>query len=315
MVRFGVIGTSKITEEFIKSCEKIDTCTITSLLSRTRKKGEEFASRHGIEKVFTTLEEMAENNSIDAVYIASPNFAHAEQAVFFLKRGIPVLCEKPLATSLEDFDKMVKAAKDNQTLLMEAMKSTLVPNFNIIKENLYKIEPVRGFFGNFSQYSSRYDLLKSGERTNIFNEFHGGSVLDIGIYPLEFALAMFGFPKNFSGSSLKLNYSVDISGNIILNYKDMVATLIHSKSFNSYIPSEIQGEKGTIVIHKLSTVEKVSIHYNDGSVENISISQDKDSMVYEIHEFLSLMERGEIESKINTHELSRKALEIMLAVR
>ncbi|WP_341467137.1 hypothetical protein [Clostridium septicum] len=78
---------------------------------------------------------------------------------------------------------MIKVAKENNVVLMEAMKTTLFPNFKIIKDNLYKIGKVRRYFASFCQYSSRYDKYKSGEILNAFKpELSNGSLMDIGVY-------------------------------------------------------------------------------------------------------------------------------------
>lgn len=315
MIRFGMIGTGKISEEFIKGMKKVKDANISSIYSRTEERGHEFAQKFSIPHVFTSLEDMADSKAIDAVYIASPNEAHRSQVIFFLKKGIPVLCEKPLVTSLKDFDEILKTAKENNTLFMEAMKTTLMPNFQVIKDNIKRIAPIRNFFGNFSQYSSRYDLLKEGERTQIFDPTHGGSSLDIGIYPLEFTLALFGNPQSFLGNTLKLDHGVDLSGNILLNYEGMMVSLLHSKIFNSFIPSEIHGENGSIVIGKLSTLQGITLYHRDGTSEGIDVFQEPESMKYEIEEFISLIQNKKKESSINTHELSRKALEILTSLR
>lgn len=73
-----------------------------------------------------------------------------------------MLCEKPLAVNATEVARMIQAAKDHNALLMEAMKSTLLPNFKVIQDNLHKIGPIRRYFASFCQYSSRYDKYKEG---------------------------------------------------------------------------------------------------------------------------------------------------------
>ena len=101
---------------------------------------------------------MAVSQEIDAVYIATPNSYHAEQAILFLQNGKHVLCEKPLAVNATEVARMIQSAKDHNALLMEAMKSTLLPNFKVIQDNLHKIGPIRRYFASYCQYSSRYEL-------------------------------------------------------------------------------------------------------------------------------------------------------------
>jgi len=112
---------------------------------------------------------MAVSDEIDAVYIATPNSFHADQVVLFFKNSKHVLCEKPMAANAAEAAKMIQEAKDHNVLLMEAMKSTLLPNFKAIQNNLHKIGPIRRYFASYCQYSSRYDAYKKGTVLNVFN--------------------------------------------------------------------------------------------------------------------------------------------------
>ncbi|MBC2856899.1 Gfo/Idh/MocA family oxidoreductase [Cetobacterium sp. 2A] len=312
MIRIGIIGTSKISHQFIEAVQMMEDCKIEAIYSRSLEKGKKFGEKYNIEHYYTSLDEMANSDSIDMVYIASPNSLHANQAILMMKGKKHVLCEKPLATTAKDVNRMYKASKDNGVTLMEAMKTTLTPNFFSIKKNLHKIGKIRAFTGNFCQYSSRYDDLKGGKLTNIFNpEFGGGSALDIGIYPLYFCISLFGQPNDTYSANIKLSSGVEGLGTIVLKYDDMIATVMHSKITQSFIPNEIQGELGSIVINSISNLREVSIHYLDGNIEDISIEQSENSMVYELGEFINLIENKKLESDINSFETSKKVIEIL----
>jgi len=196
MVRFGVIGTNWITERLLEAANDVEDFKLTAVYSRTISRAEEFASKYGVTKIFTNLKEMAVSQEIDAVYIATPNSYHAEQAILFLQNGKHVLCEKPLAVNATEVARMIQAAKDHNALLMEAMKSTLLPNFKVIQDNLHKIGPIRRYFASYCQYSSRYDKYKEGIVLNAFNpEFANGSLMDLGVYCLYPLITLFGEPK------------------------------------------------------------------------------------------------------------------------
>src|SRR4051812_20057039 len=132
MVRVGVVGTNWITERLLEAANTVEDFELTAVYSRTSERAKEFAGKYGITKLFTNLEEMAASGDIDAVYIATPNSYHAEQAILFLQYNKHVLCEKPLAANATEVKRMIQTAKDHQVLLMEAMKSTFLPNFKVI---------------------------------------------------------------------------------------------------------------------------------------------------------------------------------------
>jgi predicted dehydrogenase len=312
MVRFGVVGTSRITDDFIRCASLHNEFSLEAVYSRTEEQGQAFADKHGVTQVFTDLQKMAECSQIDAVYIASPNSLHASQAVLFMSHGKHVLCEKPIASNRKELASMVEASKKNQVLLMEAMKSTFIPNFQAVKQNLPKIEPVRKFFSNFCQYSSRYDGLKAGEVPNAFNPmFSNGSIMDIGVYCIFPAVYLFGKPSKVSASAIMLHNGIDGAGSIILHYPDMEVIISHSKITNSEAVNEIQGENGIIVIDKISTPRMVKIVYRDGSSEDISQEQCNDFMFYEVAEFIQLLNNNKIESSKNTLQISLDVMEIM----
>lgn len=312
MVNFAIIGTSKISEEFVEAVSKTENCKIKIVYSRSFEKGKSFADRFNIPEVLTSFEELLEREDIQAVYVASPNSIHKGQSIRLLNAKKHVLCEKPIGITEEEVEEMFSASRKNGVALMEAMKNTCLPNFKSIKENLYKIGDIRGFINHYSQYSSRYDLLKEGTITNIFDKsFGGGADLDLGVYPLYFTLALLGIPKSTSKVDFKLSTGVSGMGVINLEYDNMVGSIIYSKITNSYIPSEIQGEKGSILIDSISRLRDVKIKYPNGEIEDITVSQDSSEMIYELQEFLSLIENNKIESNINTFELSRKVIEIL----
>ena len=318
MVRFGIIGTNWISGDLTEAIKMTEGAEVKAVYSRKRETAEEFIKKYNIKNciIFTELEKMAESEEIDAVYVGSPNSLHSSQSILCLKNKKHVICEKPIATKVKDFDEMTAIAEKNNVALMEAMKTTFLPNIQAVRENIGRIGDIRNITANFCQYSSRYDLLKKGEVTNVFStEFDGGSTFDIGVYPLYFVLSLFGIPKSYTGSNIFLSSGVDGAGNIILNYGDKIASIIHSKITETNIPSEILGEKGSIVINHISTADKVEIILRNGEREDISCAQEKNQMIYELKEFISLIEKGETESKINSFELSRKSVEILSYVR
>ncbi|NBI07388.1 Gfo/Idh/MocA family oxidoreductase [Senegalia massiliensis] len=312
MIRFGTVGTSWITDEFLKSANINKEFKLNAVYSRTEKKAYEFAEKYDVKNIYTDIEEMAKSDDIDAVYIASPNSYHAKYSILFLENKKHVFCEKPIASNLNELEAMIRVAEKNDKLLMEGMVSSFLPNFNVIKENLHKIGKVRRYVGNYCQYSSRYDPYKRGENPNTFNpKFSNGSLMDIGVYCIYPLVQLFGKPEKINANGVILESGVDGEGNVVLNYEDMEALIIHSKITDSYAPSEIQGEDGTMIIDKIPTPKNIKIIYRDGREEDLSIEQDKPNMYYEATEFIDLIKKGKNQSDINSFEKSRIVMNIL----
>ncbi len=183
MIRFAVIGTNWITDRFIEAAVQLDEFQLVAVYSRTIERANEFATKYSVDTIFTDLNKLADYHAIDAVYIASPNSFHAEQAILLMEHGKHVLCEKPIAANAVEFERMARTAKANHVVLMEALKTTLLPNFKRISEHLHKIGTIRRYVANYCQYSSRYDAYKTGTVLNAFQpHFANGALMDLGIY-------------------------------------------------------------------------------------------------------------------------------------
>ncbi|HHX24159.1 MAG TPA: Gfo/Idh/MocA family oxidoreductase [Thermoanaerobacterales bacterium] len=312
MVRFGVVGTSWITDAFIKAASLNKDFKLNAVYSRTKERAKSFSEKYGVTNIFTDLEKMARSPEIDAVYIASPNSLHSEQSILFLNNRKHVLCEKPLASNSREVINMIKAAKENKVVLMEAMKTTFLPNFIVIKHNLHKIGKIRRAVVSYCQYSSRYDSFKQGKLSNIFNpQFSAGSLMDIGVYCVYPVLYLFGEPKEIIASCLLLDSGVDGQGTVCLKYDDMEAVIIHSKITDSAMPSEFQGEQGSIVLNRIYIPKKAAIYYRNGTVEDISQYQRNEEMYYEVNEFINLIKNGKEQSDVNSHNLSLSVMKVL----
>lgn len=324
-VRFGVVGTNFITDWVIAGAREDERFELSAVCSRTRERGEEFAAKHNIPYIFTSLEQMVASDKVDAVYIASPNYAHATQSILCMNYGKSVLCEKPLAASADEARLMVQAAKKNGVTLMEAMKSTLSPNFLAVKENLHRIGTPRRYFASFCQYSSRYDKFKEGVVLNAFRpELANGAMMDIGVYTIYPMVVLLGKPQSVSAQGIVLSSGVDGQGAVNMQYEGLNATVLYSKIANSMLPAEIEGEDGNIVIDRIQTPTTVTFYPRQTPAsgqekrttgETLSKIQEHNEYYYEIKEFIDLMERKECESKINSHENSITTLEIIDQVR
>ena len=315
-VRFGIIGTSIITEKFLKCASNVKEFQLVAVYSRNLNNAKIFGEKYGAKLFFDNLDEMAKSEAIDAVYIASPNALHCNQSLLFLENKKHVLCEKAFASNSREVKMMVNTAKENKVVLMEAMKSTQLPNFNVIKNNLYKLGKIRRYFASYCQYSSRYDKLKMGIVENAFKrDLSNGSLMDLGVYCIYPMVVLFGKPIKYRGEAYRLETGVDGEGAAIFKYPEMDGVVQYSKISNSYIPSEIQGEDGSMIIDKINVPSDISIKYKDGREEKISVFQQNDEMIYEIQEFIGLISTGKLQSVNNSHDNSLIVMEIMDGLR
>ncbi len=324
-IRFGVVGTNFITDWVIAGAREDERFELSAVYSRTRERGEEFATKHNIPHIFTSLEEMAASDKVDAIYIASPNYMHASQSILCMSYGKHVLCEKPMASNAREVAEMIAASEKYGVTLMEAMKSTLSPNFRAVKKNLHRIGTPRRYFASFCQYSSRYDKYKEGIVLNAFRpELSNGAMMDIGVYTIYPLVALFGKPDSISAQGIVLSSGADGQGAVNMQYGGMNATVLYSKIANSQLPAEIEGEDGNILIDRIQTPVDVrfyprqapaSGHEKRTEGESLSHADNHNEYYYEIAEFIDMILDGRRESQINSHATSLSTMEIIDEVR
>ena len=204
----------------------------------------------------------------------------------------------------------------NGVVLMEAMKTTVLPSFQIIKDHLHKIGTIRRYFASFCQYSSRYDAYRSGTVLNAFNpKLSNGALMDIGVYTIAPMIALFGPPQEVRASAYLLDSGVDGEGSVLFKYPSMEGSIIYSKISTSYLPSEIQGEDGTIVIDRINRFQSVKINYRNGDAEEIAIPHVEADMFYEVSEFIETILSGKQESQLNSYDFSKQVMGILDDVR
>lgn len=288
--RFGIVGTGRISDWVLKGAVMEPRFEAAAVCSRSRESGKAFAEAHGIAKVYTDIDEMASDPEIDAIYIGTPNSTHHDLAILCMNHGKHVLCEKPMAANAKEVKEMIDVARANGVMLMEAMISTLCPNFVAARARLAEMGDVRHYFASFCQYSSKYDLVKriiAGEDDSpVPSSFNpdccGGALMDIGIYPIYPMVSLFGRPKGIKASVTTCEVPVassrfdklrdrereadaepveassregwkrvDLQGSVVFEYEGMDATAIYSKIADSLLRSEISCDGGIISLDQI----------------------------------------------------------------
>jgi len=301
MLRIATIGTSMITDDFIQVVNANDQAAFVGTLSRDANRGTAFTAERGGERNFTSLDELAAAADVDAVYIGSPNALHYEQALACIAGGKHVIVEKPFC------------ATEAQALEVFRAAEAAGPAFHAIEDALGEIAPIRRASLRFGKYSSRYNEILAGRATNIFDcNMASGSLMDIGVYTVEPMVEIFGMPSGLTTMTTLLDPTtrqlthgpIDGCGSILASYGGgrISVELAHSKITNDLLPSQIEGERGTIQIDHLSTPRNVRIDYRGDVVrgsateapreqgENgrvLDLPKSSNTMEYELTDFIT----------------------------
>lgn len=310
-LKIGIIGTNFISDDLCSAAAQVPEIEVYAVYSRKQETGDAFAQKHSIPHVFTDYDTFL-GCGLDAVYVASPNFAHCEQTLKALRHGKHVLCEKVMAMNEREVRSMIDCARENQVILLEAMRPDFDPAYDIIEKTLPRIGKLRRASFEFCQYSSRYDSFREGIVQNAFNPRIGNAALmDIGVYCIHCLVRLFGMPKSVKALSTKLENGFDGSGIVLMEYDGMTAEALYSKISASVNPSVLQGEEGSILIDYISKAEQLTLRLrkssrdtlDGGGKEILPFTPAKNNMIYELREFLRLIEKNEVEHKYLQYSL------------
>jgi D-xylose 1-dehydrogenase (NADP+, D-xylono-1,5-lactone-forming) len=253
-VRWGILSTAKINQALMPAIRSSKRGELVAVASRSLEKAQTYAKTWKIPKAFGSYQEMLDSGKIDAVYISLPNHLHAEWSINALQAGVHVLCEKPIATSLQEVDAMVSAQKESGMVLAEAFMYHHHPQTKIVKQwvqsgKLGQILFVRGTFDYSLSIQNR-----APETLNIrlVPEWGGGCLWDVGVYPISFAQFVTGGPPELvMGTQWVGKYGVDETFAGQLKYHGGCMAQI-SCSFRSPLHSfiEIIGSQGRFYLNQ-----------------------------------------------------------------
>ncbi|MBC2114838.1 Gfo/Idh/MocA family oxidoreductase [Listeria innocua] len=316
-MKLGIMGTNWITDSFIEGAINSGEWNLTAVYSRTEEKARAFGEKYGELTYFTDIEEMGKSDALDAVYIASPNALHYQHAVSLLKNKKHVIVEKPIFSTVAELEHAHQIARENNVFLFEAARHIQEPNFKRLQENIEKVGTIHGATLAYMKYSSRYDQVLNGEEPNIFSlKFSGGSIVDLGVYPLYSAITLFGEPIKATYFATKLPTGVDGLGPIILEYPSFNITIIQGKNSQSFLPSEIYGQKGTLIVDPLTGIEKITF-YDNATKEETELTGPvvANDMQFEAAEFARIIEQGDRDTYEYLADLSLKVLRVSNELR
>ncbi|WP_303315690.1 Gfo/Idh/MocA family oxidoreductase [Flavivirga abyssicola] len=312
-INWGIIGLGNIANKFAQDLLTIEDAQLYAVASRSQEKADTFASKYNVTKAYDSYEALVKDSNIDAVYIATPHALHKENTLLCLEHGIAVLCEKPFAMNAEEVNTMISKAKEKNVLLMEALWTYFLPHYQyVLKElenktygNILKLEADFGFYRDFDDTSRLFR-----------KSLGGGSLLDIGIYPIFAALSTLGIPQNIKASASFFENGADSSCQMVFNYDNDVTAHLKSTLLEE-TPTEaiFYCENGTIKINSGFFMPTTVTLISDDNEEIIDFGYKTIGYNYEILHFNNLLREGNVESNIMTFEFSKQLIKLLDDVR
>ncbi|MBQ3554273.1 MAG: Gfo/Idh/MocA family oxidoreductase [Clostridia bacterium] len=313
IIRWGIVGPGKIANKFALAMKNVKEAELVAVVSRTMEKGKAFADKHNIKNVFTSYEEMAKSELIDAVYISTPHPFHKPCAEIFLKAKKHVLCEKPICVNAKQAKELYKLSTENGVFLMEAMWTRFLPAIKEAQKvvDSGEIGELRGVEANLC-YS-----ITSEEDPKIFkNDMAGGSLLDVGVYGLNFSAIFLGDNPESVIATSDINNGVDYHTNVLIKYPNgTIASVSSATTVIKPGTGYIYGTRGYISLPCFCGAQKLIVVNCNDEERDISKPSIGDGFEEEIIEACSCILSGKTESDVMPMNESIRILEQMDYIR
>jgi len=311
-IRWGIIGLGNIANQFAVDLLTVKDVELYAVASRDKQKAEDFAEKYQATKAYASYEALVNDPNVDAVYIATPHSLHKENTLLCLEQGIAVLCEKPFAMDSNEVNSMIMTANAHNTLLMEGLWTCFLPHYNFVLSalnsktygELLRVEADFGFVEEFN------------ENSRLFNKsLGGGSLLDIGIYPVFAALSTLGVPDTIEANATFFDNGADSSCSMLFNYQNATAVLKSTLLESTPGEATFYCEKGTIKISNDFHCPSMVTVVEGANQKHIDFNCETHGYDYEISHFNELLREGKVESNMMTFNFSRHIIETLDRVR
>ena len=312
IIRWGILGLGHIAHKFSQDLATVEGAELYAVASRSKEKATSFAEEFQVFNSYDSYELLVKDPAIDAIYIATPHSFHKEHTILCLQHKKAVLCEKPFAMNLIEVTEMIAVAKENKTLLMEALWTLFLPHYqyviNFIKNEVFgKVLLLEADFGFQSTHSLDSRVLRK--------ELGGGSLLDIGIYPVFAALSSLGLPKTIEADATFFENGADSACSIVFEYNNAKAIL--KSTFLEETPSEaiFTCEHGVIKINTRFHQPTSVTLFQNGSEEHVDFSANTFGYNFEIEHFNQLLRDHKTESELMSFSFSKDLIATLDKIR
>ncbi|MBD3344902.1 MAG: gfo/Idh/MocA family oxidoreductase [Chitinivibrionales bacterium] len=313
-VQWGIIATGDIAHTFASQFSRVPGATLLGVGSRSAQRAEEFARTYGIPRSYGSYRALVDDPAIDAVYIATPHNLHYENTLMALEAGKAVLCEKPFALNAVQAREMVNRAREKNLFCMEAMWARFNPAFEKALELLeeHALGTITDVHADFSIYIP-YDPVRRWYNP----ELGGGSLLDVGVYPLWLSHRLLGMPKNIHSSMAFASNGVDEKDAIICEYAGGAGAVLTS-GFRGVGDRTacITGTKASLIFHSCwHRATKLTLHPRNGKDQTFSFSPQSQGLHNETRHVTECLVGGKKESDAVSFASTIEIMEMMDSVR
>lgn len=310
---WGILGPGGIARAFAKDLTYLEGHTVGAVGSRSLINAQVFAHDFG-GTAYGSYEELVNDSTIDAIYVATPHPAHHDNVILALNAGKPVLCEKPFAVNAAEAQAMVDTASHNKVALMEAMWARFLPHYAKVREIIASgvLGPILSIHADHGQRLADQNIPRL-----VDPHLAGGALLDLGIYPISFAHMILGNPLSINSTAVMTNKGVDAQTSMIFTYESGAQSVLTTTMIEQTpCRAVVAGLHGWLEIDRtFYNPASMRVILNDGSVTQYPSTYTGHGLREQAESFKQLVQSGKLESEILSWQDTIDIMKTMDAVR
>ncbi len=309
----GIIGAGHIAGKIARTLEWTEGITAIAIGSRSLEKAEAFANEFRIPRAYGSYNALLEDPDVDLVYVATPHSHHFDVTMEAIRKGKACLVEKAFMANAKETKAVLDLAKKKGVFVAEAIWTRYQPARDIINRLTSY-----GRIGTVCQISATLSHRVMHLPRIVRPELCGGTLLDIGIYPLNFVRMVCDNPiEKIESQCVLSDLGVDLSETISMTLEGGILTTIHSSVYcEGYNTATVSGTEGCIVVDNTNNPGLIRIYSKGGRLqEEIAVPENISGYEYEFFACKDAMEKGLIEPPQMPHSETLFLMELMDSLR
>ncbi len=313
-MKVGILGAGGIAKKMANTINQMSEASCYAIASRSLTKAQTFQEEYGFVKAYGSYEELVADPEVDLVYVATPHSRHGEDALLCIQHGKPVLVEKSFTANANQAREVLELAAEKQVFVTEAIWTRFMPSRKMIQELIDE-----GRIGEIVSITANLGYPLQWVPRMMDPQLAGGALLDVGIYPLQFAAMFLGTEgiKEVLSTCTKAETGVDAVNAFILKYESGQMAVLHSSMVETTSQSgTIYGTKGYIVAKSINNIDVIEIYNSQRELlETLTPPAQISGYEYEVLAAKAAIETGKIQCEEIPHQETIKVMEVMDELR
>lgn len=312
-MKFAILAAGNIANSMAEAVSGIDAVEKYAVACREIERAKKFADKWDFEKAYGSYEEMLEDSEVELVYVASPHSHHYQHTKMCLEHGKHVLVEKAFTVNAKQAEELIRMAKDKGLLLAEAIWTRYMPSRKMIDEIVES-----GVIGKVTSLTANLGYVLPHVERMQKPELAGGALLDLGVYPINFALMAFHEDvQNITSTAVLSPAGIDWMNSITLTFADGKMAVLHSDMLaQTDRQGVINGDKGYIEVQNINNCEEIRVFdLARKMIARYERPQQINGYEYEVISCMKAIEEGKTECPEMPHSETLRVMKIMDEIR